>query len=255
MGHKFSAVIIASNEAKHIGRCLDSLVGFVDEIVVVISTNSTDATERICRNYTSNVTTRNFEGYGAQKHFATQQASNDFILSIDADEALDDTLQQELLSLKNSSVIADGYTVGIVNFYCGKWMRFGGINSTKRLRIFNRNLGNWNNAPVHEKIILNPASVVQHLQGSIRHIAFESKQEHIDKLASYTLLSAKDLAKKSCIHLYWKLIFSSTSKFIASYIFKLGFIEGIHGFQFAQLKCYETWLKYSKAIALKRKTA
>jgi len=251
MANKLSAVIIAYNEAKHIERCLQSLVPVADEILVVINNNTTDSTAAICSHYNAKIIYKDFEGYGAQKHYAASNAANDLILSIDADEAIDEILAEELKEIK-SNLIADAYTINIVNFYCGRWMRFGGINSTKRLRIFNRKKGNWNDAKVHEQIVLLPDSRIIHLNGAIRHIAFESKEEHINKLANYTLLSATSLSQKSMVHLLMKLLFSSPLKFIVSYFIKLGFLEGKQGFQFAWLKSYETWMKYSNAIKMKR---
>ncbi len=249
--NKLSAVIIAYNEAKHIERCLQSLLPVADEILVVINNNTTDNTAAICERYKAKIIFKNFEGYGLQKHYAASNAAHDLILSIDADEAIDEKLAEELNQIKNN-LTADAYTINIVNFYCGKWMRFGGINSTKRLRIFNRKKGNWNNAKVHEQIVLMPDSKIIHLAGAIKHIAFESKEEHINKLANYTLLSAASLSQKSMVHLVLKLLISSPLKFIVSYFIKLGFLEGRQGFQFAYLKSYETWMKYFNAIKTKQ---
>jgi|APTNR8051073442_1049403.scaffolds.fasta_scaffold28537_2 glycosyltransferase involved in cell wall biosynthesis len=251
--NKLSAVIIAYNEARHIERCLQSLSPVADEILVVINNNTTDDTPEICKQLGAKIIYKDFAGYGAQKRYAVENAAFDLILSIDADEAIDDILTVELNQVK-SNVTADAYTINIVNFYCGKWMRFGGINSTKRLRIFDRRKGNWNTAKVHEQIELSFDSNIVHLKGSIRHIAFESRQEHIDKLANYTLMSAAALAQKSMGYLMLKLLISSPLKFIVSYFIKLGFLEGWQGFQFAYLKSYETWMKYFNAIKMKRKS-
>jgi len=251
MMSKLSAVIIAYNEAKHIERCLQSLLPVADEILVVINSNTSDNTAAICSRYRANIIHKDFEGYGAQKHFAANNAAYDLILSIDADEAIDERLTEELKEIK-SNLVADAYTINIINFYCGKWMRFGGINSTKRLRIFNRTKGNWNNAKVHEQIVILPDSKTIHLTGAIKHIAFESREEHVQKLAKYTLLSATSLSQKSMAHLVFKLLFSSPLKFMVSYFIKLGFLEGEQGFQFAWLKSYETWQKYGNAIKMKQ---
>lgn len=247
---KISAAIIAFNEEKHIARTLLSLQQIADEVVVVINDNSTDKTEEICLQYGATVFINNFETYGKQKQYAVTKCTHNLILNIDADEAIDDILANELRKLKTTK-IADGYTIGIKNFYCGKWMRFGGINSTKRLRIFNKQKGNWNDAAVHEKIELTKNSNIIPLKGNILHIAFESKAEHIHKLKKYAILNAKKLSAKPVFNLLTKLLTSPISKFVTSYFLKLGILEGKQGLQFAYLMSYETWLKYKTAIKLK----
>lgn len=248
--NKISAVIIAHNEEKHIARTLESLQDVADEIVLVLNDNTTDHTEKIALSFRSAIFKNKFETYGKQKQFAVSKASNNLVLNIDADEALDEVLQQELIALKQSA-IADAYTVNIKNFYCGKWLRFGGINSTKRLRIFNRQKGNWNSTAVHEKIVMQPAASVLHLSGHILHIAYESKQEHLDKLKHYATLNANKLSAKPTSYLLFKMLFSPVSKFTTSFILKLGFLEGKQAWQYAVLMSYETYLKYYLALKMK----
>jgi glycosyltransferase involved in cell wall biosynthesis len=244
---KLSAAIIASNEEKHIARTLQSLKNVVDEMVVVIDEKSKDRTEEIAKNFDAVVFKNEFESYGKQKQFAVLKTTHNLVLNIDADEAIDDRLINELQQIRMSSS-ADAYTVGIKNFYCGKWMFFGGINSTKRLRIFKKDRGNWNDAAVHEKIVMQPNANIQHLNGNILHIAYESKVEHIEKLKKYAALNAKQLSSKPKIVLLFKMLFSPLSKFISSYILKLGLLEGKQGLQFAILMSYETFLKYKKSL-------
>lgn len=242
-----SAAIIASNEEKHLGRTLQSLKDVIDEIVVVIDEKSKDRTEEIAKSFGAMVFKNEFESYGKQKQFAVSKTTHNLVLNIDADEAIDDTLKNELQHIGRSLTV-DAYTVGIKNFYCGKWMVFGGINSTKRLRIFNKERGNWNKAAVHEKIVMQPNANIRHLKGSILHIAYESRVEHIEKLKKYAALNAKQLTSKPKIVLLFKMFFSPLAKFVSSYILKLGFLEGKQGLQFATLMSYETFLKYKKAL-------
>jgi glycosyltransferase involved in cell wall biosynthesis len=246
----FSAAIIAYNEEKHIARTLQSLHGVIEDIVVVIDDKTTDKTEEIAQRLGAKTIQKKFENYGEQKQFAVEQTNGSWVLNIDADEAIDDVLKSELLQLKNNPQ-ADAYTVNIKNFYCGKWMRWGGVNSTKRIRIFHKHKGSWNRALVHEKIDMHPQAIVHHLKGSILHIAYESPQEHLEKIHKYSSLHAKSLSHKSLLVLLFKCIFSPMSKFITSYLIKLGFLEGKQGWQFAVFMSYETFLKYRKALRLK----
>lgn len=245
-----SAAIIASNEEKHIARTLQSLQNVVDEMVVVIDEKSKDRTEEIAKSFGAIVFKNEFKSYGKQKQFAVSKTTHNLVLNIDADEAIDDRLKSELQQIRQSSAV-DAYTVSIKNFYCGKWMVFGGVNSTKRLRIFNKERGTWNNAAVHEKIMMQPNANILHLKGSILHIAYESKVEHIEKLKNYAALNAKQLSSKPKIVLLFKMFISPLSKFVSSYILKLGLLEGKQGLQFATLMSYETFLKYQKALQVK----
>ncbi|MDW8274150.1 MAG: glycosyltransferase family 2 protein [Chitinophagales bacterium] len=190
---EISAAIISHNEENHIVRTLAALKGAVDEIVVVLNQDTNEQTEHICRSHGARVFRNPFVGYGQQKQFATACAMHNLILSIDADEAPDDVLINELNAIRKGLLTADAYSVGIKNFYCGKWMRFGGINSSKRIRLFNRNKGSWDNPPVHEKIIMHNGATIFHLKGNILHIAYESREEHLRKLKDMQGLVQKSM--------------------------------------------------------------
>ena len=96
-----SAVIITFNEEKNIERCLTSLAGVVDEIIVVDSF-STDRTKEICLSFGARFIEHKFEGHIQQKNWAKEQATHPFVLSLDADEALDETLRKSILPIKTN---------------------------------------------------------------------------------------------------------------------------------------------------------
>lgn len=134
---KLSAVIITANEAKNMHRCLRSLVGVVDEIVVMDSF-STDATREICSQYPVLFFQQEWKGYGQQKNDAHAKTSHDYILSIDADEELSEELR--LSVLKQKEIGLDGvYEIKRLSSFCGHFIRYGAWNPELKIRIFNKN--------------------------------------------------------------------------------------------------------------------
>lgn len=140
---KISAVIITFNEEQNIKRCLDSLLPVADEIIVVDS-YSTDKTEAICSSYEQVDFVKNeFKGHIEQKNFAMNRAKNDFVLSLDADECLSEKLAQEIKSLKTTAENKiQAYEMPRLNKYCGQWIKHSGWYPDKKLRIWNKKLGN-----------------------------------------------------------------------------------------------------------------
>ncbi|MFI5135444.1 MAG: glycosyltransferase family 2 protein, partial [Chitinophagales bacterium] len=145
-----SAVIITFNEEKKIARCIDSLNGVADELVVVDSF-STDATVEICKAKSVRFIQHAFEGYIQQKNFAVTQATNDFILSLDADECLSEELRLSILAVKNDLKF-DGYIMNRRTNFCGQWIHHSGWYPDRKLRLWNRNKGAWGGTDPHDKV-------------------------------------------------------------------------------------------------------
>ena len=133
---KLSAVIITFNEEEHLEKCLSSLQNIADEIVVVDS-YSTDGTKKICKDFGVRFIEQKFLGYKEQKNFALTQAKYDYILSLDGDEALSDTLKKSILEVKNNWN-KDGYYCNRLNNYCGQWIRHSDWYPDRKLRLFKK---------------------------------------------------------------------------------------------------------------------
>lgn len=146
-----SATVITHNEAANIERCLNSLIGVADEIIVVDSL-STDATVDICRRYGCKVTERAFTGYGSQRQYAVGLANGRFVLSIDADEALSDELRRNIIALKERGLEHRMYRFRIVNYVCGRPMHRSGMRPYSEIRLFDRRYANWNLLDVGERL-------------------------------------------------------------------------------------------------------
>ena len=157
-GNEFmlSVVIITKNEAHIIGNTLQSLQGVSDDIVIVDS-GSTDETIAICKQFNATVIQTGWDGYGANKNKGIDVARHDWILSLDADEAIDTELRAVLqnLSPADETVV---YKLSYSNFFCNKHIRFGVWGIDRHIRLFNRKKVKWNNAEVHENLVF-PADV------------------------------------------------------------------------------------------------
>ena len=172
---KISAAIITFNEEINIKRCLCSLMEVVDEIVVVDS-GSTDQTQKIALELGAKVVVNPFKGHIEQKNFAITQTKYDWIISLDADEALSEELKFSILSIKND--LSDtAYEFNRLTNYCGKWIKHSGWYPDKKLRIFHKSHGKWGGKNPHDQFILTSGKP-HHLKGDLLHYSFYTVEDH-----------------------------------------------------------------------------
>ena len=237
-----SVVIIAKNEAHIIGQTLLSLHGLTDDIVVV-DNGSTDGTQAICKKYSAKVIETIWQGYGPTKNIGIDAAKYDWILNLDADEAIDETLKQELLQLplQNDDEV---FEMWFKNFFIGKWIRHGEWGSDKHVRLFNRKKIRWNDAAVHENLTLSSSTTRTSLKGHILHYTAHSAEQYEQKTESYAQLNARKYFEKGKKPSLLKQYFSPAFSFFQNYIMRLGFLDGGAGFIIARNTSRYTWLKY-----------
>jgi glycosyltransferase involved in cell wall biosynthesis len=243
-----SAVIITFNEEKNIGRCIDSLIGIADDIVVVDSF-STDKTEEICRSKGVRFVQHAFAGHIEQKNWAITQATYQHILSLDADEALDETLKKSVLEVKNNWE-KQGYYMNRLTNYCGKWIKHCGWYPDKKLRLWDSAKGHWTGINPHDKYELHTGDT-GHLQGDILHYSFYTIEQHLRQVDYFTDISSKALFEKEKKANAFHLLINPTIKFLRDYIFKLGFLDGYYGFIVCKISAKATYLKYAKLKQLR----
>jgi glycosyltransferase involved in cell wall biosynthesis len=239
-----TAVIITKNEERNIQRCLDSLKPVVDEIIVVDS-NSTDNTVALCRQAGARVIVQDWLGYGPQKNLGHNAASHDYILSIDADEALDEQLAKCILEEKRKG-LQGIYQLSRFNYYYGRFIRHGADYPDKKIRLFNRTNTRWDEKEVHETLNIDPGQHITNLKGHLLHYTYYRFEEHITKINYYTSLAAQDYFRRGKKASVFKIIFSPLNTFIQSYILKRGFLDGLHGFTLAIMHAYATFARYVK---------
>ena len=239
-----SAIIITKNEERNIERCIASLKGVADEIIVVDS-GSTDNTEAICRDTGVHFEYHKWEGYANQKNYANSLATHEWTLSIDADEALSDSLRDAILQLKQESFKSNVvYAVQRLNSYCGQWIKHGGWYPDQKIRLWKSGTAHWDGA-VHEDLSFeSPVNTVL-LEGKLLHYTYNSFNELAERQASYARLAAQKAFEngKRCgwlaphIHPRWT--------FLRNYLLKGGFLDGAAGYIISRMSAYYTFMKYT----------
>jgi len=240
-----SVVIITFNEEKNLERCLESVRSVADDIVVADS-YSTDRTLAIAHAHGARVVQRVFEGYGQQKNFATSMAAHDWVLSLDADEALTPELAASINRLKNGPEL-DVYDIPRITNYCGKWIRHCGWYPDKQARFYNRTKGRWIEKKVHEYWQANdPASRKGTLQGDLLHYSFHSVSEHIRKIEKYTELAALEATDQQKNVSLLKILVAPRWRFFTDFFLRLGFLDGYYGYIICRMAEYTATIKYAK---------
>lgn len=248
----FSAVIITYNEEKNIRRCLESIADIADEIVIVDSV-STDSTKQICLEFNVRFVEQPFLGYIEQKNFAMGLASHDYILSLDADEALDETLKKSILAERDKGFPADSYQMNRLSSFCGQWIRHGTWYPDKKLRLLNRQKGKWGGLNPHDKIVMQEGATLKHIKGDILHYTYESIEEIILQTNRFTNIQAKEMFERGKKSNVIKLVVNPFMAFVSGYVVKMGFLDGYNGFIIARQASYSTLIKYAKLLHLQRK--
>ncbi len=223
--NKISAVVITYNEEKNIERCLNSLLQVADEILVLDS-YSTDQTEAICKKLNVAFYQRKFDGYGTQKSAAVALAKHDFILSLDADECLDDKLIHEIANAKLSN-LKNLYKLNRITWLVSDWVRHSGWYPDCKIRLWHRDHAEWTKSDLHE--VVSPiikTETIETLDGNILHYSFMSHEDHLSQIENFSNLAAKQYynqgKKPNFIDLWIKPMY----KFLNIYILKAGFLDG-----------------------------
>ncbi len=241
---KLSAVIITYNEEKNIERCILSLEGIADEIVVLDSF-STDRTREICEKYKVKFLTHHFDGYIEQKNSVIIQAAYPHILSLDADEALSEMLKKSILEVKKNWD-ADGYTFNRLTNYCGKWIRHCGWYPDRKLRLFDVQKGRWAGLNPHDVFVMKEGSVVKYLKGDLLHYSYYTVDEHYRQAEHFSTLSAKAKYEKGKKAPLIKVWISPVVKFLKCYLLQRGILDGSAGWRICTISAKESYLKYHK---------
>lgn len=238
---KLSATIITLNEERNIGRCLDSLAGIVDEAVVVDS-GSTDRTVEIAEGKGAKVFQHEWAGYSGQKNWANEKASNDLILSMDADEELSEQLRQSIIQALHGSGI--NFKFARKANYCGKWINHTGWYPDTKFRIFDRRNTKWEGR-IHE-VLVSSDPAPEMLNGDLLHYSYSSISEHVKQSDKFSHLSALSLLQSGKKPSFFKMILNPIIRFIKFYVTKFGFLDGRYGFIISVISAHEVFLKYAK---------
>ena len=241
---KISAVIITYNEERNIQRCLESLDGVADEIIIVDS-YSTDRTEEICRGYNARFIQHKFIGHIEQKNWAILQAATPYILSLDADEALSDELRSSIQKIK-SNWTHDGYYFNRLTNYCGKWIRHTSWYPSRKLRLWDSRKGFWGGFNPHDRFYLNRGATRQFLKGEILHYSYYSVSEHLVQINTFSTILARSYFERGRRVYISSIILHPFWRFLKDFFMRAGFLDGYYGFIVSVNSAHEVFLKYVK---------
>ncbi|MBX7180856.1 MAG: glycosyltransferase family 2 protein [Bacteroidia bacterium] len=244
---KISAVIITFNEERNIARCLDSLQGVADEVLVVDS-YSTDNTKQIALQKGARFIEHGFDGHIEQKNWALSQAKFPHVLSLDADEALSPKLKESILEVKSNWQF-DAYSMNRLTNYCGHWIRHSGWYPDTKARLWDSRKGKWGGDNPHDKFeLFETNKPIGFLQGDLLHYSYYSRSEHINRTIHYGKIGAEALKKRKAKGLLIKQLINPPWKFFKIFVLNLGFLDGSDGLFIARQAFHETWLKYHLAL-------
>ncbi len=241
MNQKISISIITFNEEKIIAKCLEK-ISWANEIVVVDS-GSTDETVRICEKFGANVIYNKFENFGIQKQFALNQTSNDWVLSLDADEVLSEELISEIKNIVFTDEF-DGYLIPRTHVFLNKIFKYGSENKKPILRLFNKKKGKFQENKVHETIEVK--GKLSTLKNEMLHYTVSDIATAVRKNINYALLSGEFKKENNKKTSKFEVVFKLLYEFIRVYFLQKNFLNGYQGFVWSIFSSFGSFIKYAK---------
>lgn len=248
---KISALVITYNENGYIQNCIRSL-RFADEIIVVDS-YSTDGTYEFLKAHPKvKVIQHPFKNYTAQKAFALQQASHDWVVFIDADEVIETPLRQEIIATVNSSEKHAAYWFQRTFMFENRRLRFSGWQTDKNYRLFRKSKVRFSEKRiVHETLIVEGSSGI--LTQKLTHYCYRNFQNYKGKMLCYGRLKAKEAFQTDKRFSYALLVLKPTYRFLYNYLVRLGFLDGLKGIKVCYLNALGDWERYIELKRLEKK--
>ena len=241
-----SVIIITKNEALNIRACLESVM-WADEIIVVDS-GSADDTVAICREFTPQVYIHDWPGFGAQKNRALGYANNDWVLSLDADERVTPELGSQLSKaiLGNDK---DGFYLPRSSQFCGRFIRHSGWYPDYVLRLFRKTKGRFSDDMVHERVLLQ--GTAGKLSSPLLHYSYMTEADVRRKSEQYASAAALQMFNNGKTAVLADAPLHAGWAFLRTYCMRLGFLDGVAGFNIARMNARTTYLKYKQLRALR----
>ena len=254
MSETLSVVVITYNEEANIRRCLESVQGIADE-VIVLDSGSQDQTRAIAAQMGARVEIHPFDGHIEQKNRVRDMAKSSLVLSLDADEALDEQLRNAISILKKEGAPCDAYTMNRLNFYRGKPIKTCGWYPDRKLRLWKNGIGCWAGTNPHDRYTVPEGAALGHLAGDILHNTYPDKEALVRQSKKFAAISAEHLQGKSSATLWLKMLFGPLFRFVRTWVFQQGFISGSRGWELCTWQAREVFLKYRGALRLKKQNS
>ncbi|HTT13112.1 MAG TPA: glycosyltransferase family 2 protein [Burkholderiaceae bacterium] len=241
---RLSVALITFNEERNLAACLRS-VSFADEIVV-IDNASTDRTREIAREFGARVLeVQDWPGFGPQKNRAVDACTGDWILALDADERVEEPLRAEIEQALARADF-DVYAMPRRSTYCGRYIRHGGWWPDYVTRLFRRGSARYSDARVHERLVTERP--VGRLRAPLTHFSFRSMEQVLGKMNQYSSESARMLGERGRTPGLASAIGHGIAAFLRTYVIRLGFLDGRHGFLLAVSNAEGSYYRYVKAM-------
>jgi glycosyltransferase involved in cell wall biosynthesis len=241
---KLSVIIITFNEEVNIERCLRSVKNIADEVIVVDSF-STDKTEEICQRFGVTFIQNKFEGHIEQKNWALGQANFDYVLSLDADEAVSEQLEKSILQVKSNWKF-NTYKMNRLTNYCGDWIKHGSWYPDTKLRLAKGDSVSWGGHNPHDKLIAVNKEKATHLKGDILHYSYYSVDEHIAQQERFSTIAAQALYNRGKRAPWYKMYVNPMASLFKDIVVRSGYLDGVAGFKVAQISAISVYWKYKK---------
>jgi glycosyltransferase involved in cell wall biosynthesis len=239
---KISIVVIAKNEADRIG-CLLKSVEFADEVIVVDS-GSTDGTQDLCKQFGAKVIFNKWPGYAAQKQFAMEHAVSEWILNLDADEEISDSLAKEIQHIINDAGSdISAFSMPRLSRYLGRWIKHGGWYPDRKVRLVRRGKGAWKGV-LHEQLVVDGKT--EQLSKPILHHVYRGISDHVVTINKFSDVYVAEHGSAGRWFVFAGVV-HAIGKFAECYLWKLGFLDGIPGLVIAMNSAWYIFLKHAKA--------
>jgi glycosyltransferase involved in cell wall biosynthesis len=246
--NRLSVTIIAWNEEERLRACLES-VAWADEIIVV-DAESTDKTVQSAREFTDKIWVRPWAGFAAQKNFALEQTTGEWVLSLDADERVTPELRERIGRIVRANGPADGYSIPRKNVFWGAWVRHGGLYPDYQLRLFRRAAGRFADSAVHESVVVE--GHVEALAEPMLHHSYRGLEDFVARSNRYSTLAAHEITRRGGRARLADLALRPLGRFLSMYVLRRGFLDGWRGFVLAVLYANYVFLRMAKAWEARR---
>jgi glycosyltransferase involved in cell wall biosynthesis len=241
-----SVCLIAGNEATRIRRVLGSVADWTTEIIVVLNDDVSDGTDKIAESFGAKVFREPWKGFGPQKNFAVDKATQDWLLNLDADEEVTPELREEIQRAIAEPGGHAAFCFPRLTQFCGHWIRHGDWYPDRQTRLWRRGQVRWSDVQVHEAPVVN--GTLGRLSSDLRHYSMESVEHQINKTIRYANDFVSSCQKQGRSVGVLDLFLRPPWRFLRSYVLKLGFLDGWRGMSIAWMTAFYTFLRYFKAL-------
>ena len=239
--------MISGAEAGRIGRALESVAEWTSELIVVLNEEARDGTEAIAIKYGAKVFREPWKGHIAQKNSAAAKASREWILGLDADEAVSPELRREIERFFGDAALLGSYAAASfprLSWFCGRWIRHGDWYPDRQTRLWRRGRARWGGIDPHDKLLVEGAQ--KRLRADLHHFTGDSIDHQISKTLRYTNDFVRHCAATGKGAETLDLLARPAWRFARAYFLRLGFLDGWPGYYLAWQNAFATATRYAK---------